>query len=212
MNEKCLDIGCGDGSRQEIDESRRRLINWLQENGNEYSYGIDADEEKINKIKQNIKNGTNFLVADANNLPFEDETFEIIHCWGVLHHIKEYKNTIKEIRRVLKNDGKIIIIESVDNCLEFRVARRIIGNWQGCKIQSFFKSETLKRELENENFQILKEEYYYRSVISDLMRYFCAEPRWSLIINDKISKISERLHTEKLTCAHYSVVCKKNVN
>jgi len=38
-------------------------------------------------------------------LPFEDNTFDIIHSSGVLHHIKEHKNIIQEFKRIMKPDG-----------------------------------------------------------------------------------------------------------
>ncbi len=48
-----------------------------------------------------------FVQIDENEarLPFEDETFDIIHSSGVLHHIKEHKRVLSEFRRILKPGG-----------------------------------------------------------------------------------------------------------
>ena len=44
---------------------------------------------------------------DDKTLPFEDESFDIIICSEVLQQVKNLSNTINEIRRVLKQNGKI---------------------------------------------------------------------------------------------------------
>ena len=48
-----------------------------------------------------------FVQIDDQNprLPFEDNTFDIIHSSGVLHHIKEHRQVLQEFKRILKPDG-----------------------------------------------------------------------------------------------------------
>jgi SAM-dependent methyltransferase len=43
--------------------------------------------------------------ADAVKLPFDDDTFDCVHSFGVLHHIPDIGAVLKEIRRVLKPGG-----------------------------------------------------------------------------------------------------------
>lgn len=50
------------------------------------------------------------FVADAENLPFKDNTFDFIYSWGVLHHTPNYQKAIREIHRVLKPDGKFCVM------------------------------------------------------------------------------------------------------
>lgn len=42
-------------------------------------------------------------------LPFKNNSFEIIVCFGVLEHVKNQEKLIKELKRILKKDGKLII-------------------------------------------------------------------------------------------------------
>ena len=51
------------------------------------------------------------LVADAHNLPFSDSAFENIVLIDVLHHLDCPVNFLKESSRVLKRDGRLIMIE-----------------------------------------------------------------------------------------------------
>ena len=50
-------------------------------------------------------------VGDAENLPFEDDFFDAVYSWGVIHHSPNTSKAVDEIFRVLKNGGlgKIMI-------------------------------------------------------------------------------------------------------
>jgi len=50
------------------------------------------------------------LQADAENLPFADELFDIVYSNGVLHHSENTEACIKEVLRVLKPGGKAVIM------------------------------------------------------------------------------------------------------
>jgi ubiquinone/menaquinone biosynthesis C-methylase UbiE len=45
------------------------------------------------------------LVADAENLPFEDSRFDIVYSWGVLHHTPDTRRAVSEVLRVLRAGG-----------------------------------------------------------------------------------------------------------
>lgn len=101
---KILDVGCGDGSDAEI------FINEFGLN----VYGIDVfKHEKINKIK-----GLKYKKAGIYKIPFGDETFDYVFLHDVMHHIDEKKQRqsrhiagLRELKRVSKKGGRIIIVE-----------------------------------------------------------------------------------------------------
>ncbi len=45
------------------------------------------------------------LVADAENLPFGDSSFDIVYSWGVLHHTPDTPTAVHEVWRVLRTGG-----------------------------------------------------------------------------------------------------------
>lgn len=76
--------------------------------------GIDLTEAGINLAKKRFEvlglKG-NLLTADAENLPFENETFDLVYSFGVLHHTPDTKKAInEEAFRVLKKGGKAVIV------------------------------------------------------------------------------------------------------
>jgi len=98
-----LEIGCG-GGPVSMHVSRKYNVKVV---------GTDVDEEQIKKA-QNIAEGlknTAFLVADATRLPFGDESFDIILSINVLHHISNWMDALREITRVLRDGGYLVLSE-----------------------------------------------------------------------------------------------------
>jgi len=98
---KVLDLGCGNG----------RLYEILKDKEVEYT-GIDISENLINVAKKKYPKGQ-FVIGDGINLPFKDHSFDIVYSIAVFHHLPSRELRIqflKEAKRVLKKDGKIILI------------------------------------------------------------------------------------------------------
>jgi ubiquinone/menaquinone biosynthesis C-methylase UbiE len=79
--------------------------------------GIDISNESIATAKNEAKlkgleQLTNFEVMDAEKLTFRDNSFDIIICNGVLHHL-DLEQSYRELSRVLKSDGIVVAIEAL---------------------------------------------------------------------------------------------------
>lgn len=97
-NGKILDVGCGNGN----------LFTFLSDEKYEL-YGIDFSENMIREAKNNCKQKAEFFVADAENLPFNDNTFDIVVCNASFHHYIHPNTVLEEMHRVLKDGGKLLI-------------------------------------------------------------------------------------------------------
>lgn len=100
---KVLDAGCGSG---------RNLFYFLS-NGYEV-FGIDPNPEAIETVKQlsaTLAPGNpqeNFSIGYAENLPYNDNQFDLIICNAVLHFAKDeqhFENMLRSMFRVLKPGG-----------------------------------------------------------------------------------------------------------
>jgi ubiquinone/menaquinone biosynthesis C-methylase UbiE len=96
-NAKVLDVGCGAGV----------IAKKLFSLGFDV-YGVDFSDEVI-KIAEEEVPGANFQVADICNLPFADETFDVVACLGVFPTVTDPGKALRESFRVLKKGGVIIV-------------------------------------------------------------------------------------------------------
>ncbi|MPQ32555.1 class I SAM-dependent methyltransferase [Clostridium estertheticum] len=119
---KVLDIGCGAG---------RHVCFMAKENI--HAYGVDISKEGVdftNKIlKQEGLNGE-AQVATVDQLPFKDDYFEGLMCYGVLYYCKkdEIQKAIKEMYRVLKSDGLGLLVVRNTGDYRFGVGKEIENN------------------------------------------------------------------------------------
>jgi len=96
-NKQFLDIGCGWGGF---------LTTAAIKGANVIGCDIDSEVIKIAELRLKLHSlsGKIFL-SPAEKLPFEDKSFDIIFCISVIEHVNDVGKTIREISRVLKDDG-----------------------------------------------------------------------------------------------------------
>lgn len=98
--QKILDLGCGDGLN----------ISVLWKMGIKNVVGVDISKDLIKKAK--ILNPKNkFYQGRASKLPFKDNSFDVVLVDSVFHHLMSYPKPITEIKRILKDSGKLCFIE-----------------------------------------------------------------------------------------------------
>lgn len=106
-NQKILSIGCGTGSFE----------TFLARNNNRIT-AIDISPESIKKLEQTLHDegvsNVQTKLMDAENLDFEDKTFDLIYGIAILHHL-DLQNAIPEFKRVLKDNGRLLFIEPPAN-------------------------------------------------------------------------------------------------
>ena len=77
--------------------------------------GIDLSDKMISIARKKSKGGTkvNLQVMDAENMLFEDNSFDTVVSFGTLCSIPDPDRGLKEIRRVCRDGGKILMLEHV---------------------------------------------------------------------------------------------------
>ncbi|MEN5387978.1 methyltransferase domain-containing protein [Aliarcobacter skirrowii] len=90
---KLLDIGCGTGF----------ILNIAKDLFDEL-HGVDITQAMLDKV--DVSSGNIKLYnALAQELPFEDKSFDMVTSYAFLHHLEDYKDVLKEAFRVLKPKG-----------------------------------------------------------------------------------------------------------
>lgn len=131
-----LDVGCAAG-RQIF-----KLASQIKE-----GYGTDIAQSFIDKAndfkaKHNADN-THFTQAVIEELPFEDEKFTKIICAEVLEHVHDKDVALRELKRVLKTDGVLIITVpnyNADGTAWGRLLRKL-GKRKFVSLEHFTKAE-----------------------------------------------------------------------
>lgn len=136
---KILDIGCGSGF----------FIQLAKKKGYD-TYGVELNKEAVEYARKTFSlNIQNIDLVAAN---FPDNYFDIITCSQLLEHIAKPNDLLKEIHRILKDDG-ILMIE-VPNFAGF-VVKIWKDKWSGFQPQWHiwqFKPKTLSTLLEKNKF------------------------------------------------------------
>ena len=65
----------------------------------------------------------NVLQADAERLPFDDASFDLVFSWGVIHHTTDMHKALRELVRVLRPGGRLVLMLYHRHSLFFAVYR-----------------------------------------------------------------------------------------
>lgn len=120
---KVLEIGIGQAADSE--QIIRRGAQWS---------GLDLTSEAVSRARKRfelfrlpfkaLKQGS------ADRIPYPDRAFDLVYSHGVLHHIPRVREVSKEIRRVLRPGGKLVVMlyhrRSLNYHLSISVVRRVL--------------------------------------------------------------------------------------
>ena len=118
-----LEVGCGDASLwvKNLDRIKKGWKITLTD----FSKGMI--EDAIKNLHRN-KNRFNFKVVDAHNIPFKDNSFDVVIANHMLYHLSDINKAISEIHRVLKPNG--VIFASTVGKNHMKELREIIKRFQ----------------------------------------------------------------------------------
>lgn len=148
-SENIFEVGCGEGNV--LLNLRRhghfgKLVG-LEINENMFRDAIKVQEtEKLSPI--------DFIVGSADKLPFPDKSFDVVLAFFMLYHMPNVEKTLLEWRRILKDDGKILIATaSSGNKPKHKSFKKIIEKFIGetspPQFSHFFSLENGEEQLKN---------------------------------------------------------------
>jgi SAM-dependent methyltransferase len=116
-----LDVGCGTGI----------LCKELNSFTSSRKIGIDIDIINLDFAK-NHSPTTEFLVADAHQIPFSSNTFSCTYCHFLLLWVENPQQVISEMKRVTKPGGTLLVLAEPDygGRIDYPQKFSILGDWQ----------------------------------------------------------------------------------
>lgn len=183
MHDSCqgkvaLDYGCGLGGASFKMARNSNLV-----------IGIDITFELIRVVRDEarlVSNGdkTRFVVMDAEDLAFKEDSFDVIHCGGILHHLN-VDRAFPEIARVMRSGGYAICHEALGYNPLFTLFRRLTPrqrtSWEADHIL------TMK--------EVKKARSYFGKVSMNFFHLvsLCAVPFWNTRMFDRILRYLEKV-------------------
>lgn len=143
-----LEVGCGVGTD---------AINFARE-GARYT-GVDLTDASIDLVRRRFEiEGlkANLRVADAEALPFGDDSFDLVYSHGVLHHTPDTQRGIDQVHRVLRPGGTAMVMLYHRNSYNYRVNIMILRRL-GVRLLAFDWGPAFVRRLTGEDERALRE-------------------------------------------------------
>lgn len=189
-----LDYGCGEGL------AAKKML----EQGATKVEGIDISEGMIQKaIENNQDNRAHFQIMNAEELTFEDNSFDLVFGSAILHHLNIEK-ALREIKRVLKPSGYAVFIEPLGHNPIINYMRK-----KTPQARTPFEHPLLKTDLKlaREIFQHIEtKEYFCISILPLGVRSFLPEKIFDQLF--KVIYTIDRIFLDNFKCcSHYSWMC-----
>ncbi len=180
---KIIDISCGDG----------RNIQLLNECGFDI-YGTEITQKIVERTKTNLHDWgikADIRVGTNDNIPFEEAFFDFAMSWNAIYYMnqeRDFEKYVKEIARVIKPDGYLVLSVPMNNCYIFKDSQPINNRYRIIK-DDYFKLRNGEVFRVFNNQSDIKEDFgdYFTDFIISELHYDC----FGLAYN------------------HYMVVCKK---
>lgn len=100
-NKECLDVGCGSG-----------FAVWAMEAVGASAYACDLQVKGVKAVQDRLVDCTasdRLVCGSALELPFKSDSFDFVHCNGVLHHTQDPYQGFLELERVTRPGGTMFI-------------------------------------------------------------------------------------------------------
>ncbi|MCU0666178.1 MAG: class I SAM-dependent methyltransferase [Candidatus Omnitrophica bacterium] len=181
---RVLDVGCGDATY---------TVELCQRGKALRVYGVDLAFEAISSARaKNSDTNINFALCSVDRLPFKDNAFDIVYMRGILHHICNPGQALKEALRVA---SEVIILDPNGYNPFLKIIERF-SSYHRAHNEKSYPPFVIRRWVGLSAAKILKHDYI------GLVPFFC--PDWAANLLKKIEPLVERIFIlNRLCCASY---------
>jgi ubiquinone/menaquinone biosynthesis C-methylase UbiE len=172
---KILEVGCGSGYASLLLSQTDAFCALMDSS----EWALKYSENLLQKIGVN-KNKINYVLGNAEKIPFEDNSFDVVHNCGVLEHYnnEQIKRILSEMKRVTKRGGQVIVV--LPNLLSLEIIYRMFKFGKGS--ERYISRRKLKKFLEEVGLMNIEIKSAHASVLPSFI------PK---IIHDRFSWIDD---------------------
>lgn len=189
---RMLDIGCGGGLLTES------LVYYYPKTK---IYGYDVSKIAIKYAKKFGSGKIIYKSLKGRKIPYRDNFFDVCICLDVMEHIPDVKFFLKEVKRVLKKNGKFFLVVPCEGqpftfswfFQKIRIGSQLtFKNWG--HIHPEFTHKYVISLLEKYGFKIEKKTYseHFLYQIANLLTYFLPKEIMELLLGQNASKYYDR--------------------
>lgn len=203
-----LDAGCGVGGT---------AINFASNIKSNF-YGISLSQKQILSAKEHASkrelNGSiHFSVQDFTNTTYAAETFDVVYGIESVCHALEKKDFLKEAHRILKKNGKLIILDFFHNRTDYSDKDRdILRKWANTwAVEEFEFIDTFLNKSRDVGFKVVENNNITENIQKSARRlYQYFYPGW--VVHQFLSMIKMRNKTQEknLWSTYYQYKALKN--
>lgn len=152
--ENVLEIGAADGNGAQSIDKHFNVKN---------IFGYELDENLLSIAKSRltktpqVQEKAYFTIGDAASLAFPDNSFDAAFSYGVLHHIPNWQEAVKDIARVSKK-GSVFFIEEFYKAL---ICHRFVQFFIKHPQSNRFNHQELLNVLEAEGYEIIHQGHFF---------------------------------------------------
>jgi ubiquinone/menaquinone biosynthesis C-methylase UbiE len=134
-HERILDLGCGTGT----------LIEHLLHLAPEIEIvGLDPSAEMLSVARQKLPDSVELRVGSADSIPFPNESFDRVISTSAFHYFRSPAQALRETKRVLKPNGRLVITDWCDDYLTCRVLDVFLRLFDRAHFRTYGVSECQK--------------------------------------------------------------------
>ena len=141
-----LDVGCGDGS----------FLLPFSERGWD-TYGVDVSKSACNLAIKRL--GRNIFNSELSDCHFPSNYFDVIILNHVVEHLSNPNETLKEISRILKNDGILVLFTPNVDSFQFKLSKEKWFHLDLPRHLCLYNPKTLANLIDKNGFKIIARTY-----------------------------------------------------
>jgi ubiquinone/menaquinone biosynthesis C-methylase UbiE len=137
--------------------------------------GLDISRTFVEIARKNAQDAgadVEFQLGNASAMPFADDSFDLIVCRAAFKNFTDPVGALREMKRVLKSDGKAVIIDLRKDTSKEEIDKHVdqmhVGAVNAAFIKLSFRMMLLKRAYTRESFErFIAESGFEKSEIAD---------------------------------------------